>query len=1517
DATAQDVGVGTDGTLWALDTAGSAYTGGSAHTGGAASTIAPVVLSSPAVGADGTGRLHQFGVAANGSVWTSRLRAGQWWSGLVSLGRPAGDPARSVATAADAAGRLHAFAVTGGGVARLAQTAPGAGWGRWARIGAPAGTSLTELAAEANADGRLQVFAAGADHRLHTAWETAPGEWSAWGELSPADPAVAAVHATRDRAGLLHVFVLDTDGGVHAIVSTAADGGWGSWTALGWPAPTTVGALTVAANADGRLQLFAVGADHVLHTLYQRSDGAWSAWAPLVSTPVLVTSVSAVLAGSGRLTVAGLGTDGAVQVIAQSTPDGGWGPWSAIGAPAGGAPGGPVLGIGPGGPTLLAPASPVPWATTLAATGWDAWQPLPGPAPMSWRPLPAPIPLAQAPAGSAGNLWTVGTDGTPRHADASDTWIALPLPGGAGAASVSVTADGSVWAAGVAGACYRWAGQWQQVSAVDLARAPVGDARMLWAPGRSGELRRSADGGHTWWVDTGHPGCVVGLAAAADGTVWAVDTGGGAAVEVPWRRSIRPTGMPGWASATGTAVATGTDPTGLRYAVLTGPAGTSYSIEPYRHAWTEPAPLTEPLTDLRITRHRDSGQLIVHGVDDNSSVVAVGGPDVAYQVTRATPFFDNRFLPGLEQVVLVASDAGGWTWFAVAPDGGPAGGQLLTAAGAPGQTYLVFTPVENGAGPADLTSLVALPWAQDPAAPGVLALDAGGGVHLVTPSTSLTLTGGTTSLQTPVAAVAAVLQADTGAPAQPRIYAVAPAGTSAGARPDALWVLRLVDPTLPPTDAAAWSSWIPIGGGFQAPAGGPALLATDTLFAAGTDGSLVALTQDPATGRWTDLPVHRPSVAGAELLTLPTYQTTVTVLAAGGRPEAGVPVTITPAEPVELWIGGTVARVDPGQPVGARSDGTGRVRLRTLATGLHTAELSLQVPGQAGATTVYPPQHVHDFLAGSGTLAVGGGQPVPLTAHNLQTATNDDGTLLAPNLPEATAKNVVQASAQIAAMPGAAMPAALSAPGSWDGFWHGVKHVADDVASGVKHGVVAVEGAAVDAERGVVTLTLKVAGEIVSTVELVVNDVASAMRAIEIVWAGLVADLEKIIEWLRLLLEWGDIMHTQKVLAELVGQALGVAQTSLALAEQQVQGFFTALESTVDQYFDEALAAFPYASFADLPDSTPTAAAVAVPQPPPVQLEWLFNEVIDHLVPGLDLGTCGVSTAEVLAVIDPAALLAPITTAVSDFITYIENVVRDPGNFAQLSVAELVEQTKDLVHGLLRLLDDFVQGLLQLLGEALPGIVGLLGHHLDIPLVSDLYRLVTGEDMTTLGAATLLMAVPVTIVYKMINDGERPFDGVDLGAAAGAGLPISPLQWAEINLGLGVLATLIAGASDGMLVAETPEGSRFAHALNVLGPVGDLGTLAQQVASWPSSIGGFPNVDLGGLPADQAWALGNWAAWWLPPLVDLILVGLSELPPEVPLLAATLTGVPCLVTGIGAAATGAKASPPVPGEAIA
>src|SRR5262249_26330071 len=193
------------------------------------------------------------------------------------------------------------------------------------------------------------------------------------------------------------------------------------------------------------------------------------------------------------------------------------------------------------------------------------------------------------------DAWAVNSQGTIVNWNGTQ-WAPSTLPGGATAAGVSVGTDGSIWAVTVissqSSVCYQYVNDaWQEAGSGPFAQAPAGRAEDLWCGTSAGDICRSADGGNTWWQDSGLARPVARVAVASDGTVWALDTAGTAWISPAWQRTMRPTGMGGWPEAVGTAVAAGQDAKGLPHPLFPGAQG----------------PPHNPLGGVRHTRVRAAG----------------------------------------------------------------------------------------------------------------------------------------------------------------------------------------------------------------------------------------------------------------------------------------------------------------------------------------------------------------------------------------------------------------------------------------------------------------------------------------------------------------------------------------------------------------------------------------------------------------------------------------------------------------------------------------------------------------------------------------------------------------------------------------------------------------------------------------------------------------------------------------------------------------------------------------------
>jgi len=148
-----------------------------------------------------------------------------------------------------------------------------------------------------------------------------------WASPSPAMPLGAAGSVARNANGRLEVFGLGAGDALYHIWQTTPGGTWAGWTPLG-------GELTsepeAARNTDGRLEVFARGTNNALYHICQTTPGGgWGGWTSLGGA--LTGDPAAVQNADGRLEIFARGTNNALYHIWQTTPGGGWAGWSSLG----------------------------------------------------------------------------------------------------------------------------------------------------------------------------------------------------------------------------------------------------------------------------------------------------------------------------------------------------------------------------------------------------------------------------------------------------------------------------------------------------------------------------------------------------------------------------------------------------------------------------------------------------------------------------------------------------------------------------------------------------------------------------------------------------------------------------------------------------------------------------------------------------------------------------------------------------------------------------------------------------------------------------------------------------------------------------------------------------------------------------------------------------------------------------------------------------------------------------------
>ena len=107
--------------------------------------------------------------------------------------------------------------------------------------------------------------------------------------------------------------------------------------------------------------------------------------------------------------------------------------------------------------------------------------------------------------------------------------------------------------------------------------------------------------------------------------------------------------------------------------------------------------------------------------------------------------------------------------------------------------------------------------------------------------------------------------------------------------------------------------------------------------------------------------------------------------------------------------------------------------------------------------------------------------------------------------------------------------------------------------------------------------------------------------------------------------------------------------------------------------------------------------------------------------------------------------------AFTQAITYFQDIGSNPDRFLQNALGGILSIIQGVLNSGLNVAAALIDVVFECVQAALEAVQGLLTEPLYVPLVSELFTMVTKQDdMTILGLFTLIAAIPATIIYKIL-----------------------------------------------------------------------------------------------------------------------------------------------------------------------
>ena len=599
---------------------------------------------------------------------------------------------------------------------------------------------------------------------------------------------------------------------------------------------------------------------------------------------------------------------------------------------------------------------------------------------------------------------------------------------------------------------------------------------------------------------------------------------------------------------------------------------------------------------------------------------------------------------------------------------------------------------------------------------------------------------------------------------------------------------------------AAWSCPVPILNNVIKVASFLNTLANNSvIFAHMQDDSLVQLTQDPVTTLWQQRSIVLPPTDVNDMIEFSTYSTHIQLNDDYNRPLANATVAMTATSPCSVYINNEYHVLATDVPLQITTEATGIVTIIQEVDSLGCVCYHLSADGQN--VSVNPM-----------TAIIGKLQNVQQGSDLDVTVTDEKGTskpLLDPSITDQQKADTAQAIQQFVQI-GATMPPDGSLKTSQPqltsrmafqpardkifgvSFANNSVHYYNGVAQMASLGLTLHDGAfalqrtnvqldnvgdAIDATAGDIFLWInnaidqvdhffvQVIGEVThffiqiadKLYHFILNCVNDVIQAVQFVLEKIKVAIEDFIEWLGFIFGWNDIVRTHQVVKNILIQYARQCIGNIGTYKTNVQQAFGDLEKNINNW-------------AGLPTINETwnslsSSASPLPGQNSPQTHWGFYQTQTNVPNAKSSYTPVVSTpgSTIQQILND--LLSMVEREGDVLNQTIEQVKQLIDDAPALTITDILKRLiAILADTLLSTAENIITTVMDVIAALLEGALDALDAPIEIPVISSIYKDITGDDLSVLDLVCLVVSIPVTIIYKMAKNAP-PFPDDSVSSA--------------------------------------------------------------------------------------------------------------------------------------------------------
>jgi hypothetical protein len=655
-----------------------------------------------------------------------------------------------------------------------------------------------------------------------------------------------------------------------------------------------------------------------------------------------------------------------------------------------------------------------------------------------------------------------------------------------------------------------------------------------------------------------------------------------------------------------------------------------------------------------------------------------------------------------------------------------------------------------------------------------------------------------------------------------------------------LWLLRQSRASAG-AGGVTFNNWVLLGDELSAIACPPVMTAGPELFFCNLQEQVCHMAQDIAGGggTWFTTQMAVPAAATANPTLTTTYTQEVITQNDQGLPVPSSPVTLYADRKAVIVANGLSYHIGPNEPVVVESDARGAVTIATEAMALSAPSLGAALgssPGASGMPTWFRADvRVHQRLAGLDptfpmtvdSLQAAGLLPTTMSpsdaAHAVQTITTLGAAAVNLALAASTATRVALRDTCFEldfTQPGRLVrrelapdlfgtTAGAGAVGGW------FSDIVGDVIHFFKQTVDEVQTIGAKIVAGVATLTINGIDYALKTINDIVDGIELVLKKIATLFKEVVDIIKMIIEWLRMLFEWDDILRTHTVIKYYINSVLTNLVNSDEQAVSLIQSQFNALQSKITNGVNQIGTVFGGQSFNGFISRQPGGSSSSLAAQSyratfndhAVRCNYAFSKAQQYFAGATALPTTLAAPADSGSFANLISMIqqqvAGLQTSTAKLQALLQIQTSDPTKLFDLAAAGFLEAAADVITFVLDVIEDIAVALLDLVGGAITALQDALNADIDIPIISWLYKYVItgtildpGDDLTILDLLCLILAIPATILYKVLFGGASaspPFTSAQVGAITSSPIPWPTLSSAGALAASGTIAPIIEG----------------------------------------------------------------------------------------------------------------------------